>query len=58
MFGYVCMAIFPVFYAGGYLTQLIENYSIWQKAGHIRETELHRPCPKREYLYVSAQHFP
>ena len=29
------MAIFPVFYAGGYLTQLIENYSIWQKAGHI-----------------------
>ena len=35
MFGYVCMAIFPVLYAGGYLTQLIENYSIWQKAGHI-----------------------
>ena len=29
------MAIFPVLYAGGYLTQLIENYSIWQKAGHI-----------------------
>ena len=35
MIGYVCMAIFPVLYAGGYLTQLIENYSIWQKAGHI-----------------------
>ena len=29
------MAIFPVLYAGGYLTQLIENYSIWQKVGHI-----------------------
>ena len=30
------MAIFPVLYAGGYLTQLIENYSIWQKAGYLK----------------------
>lgn len=49
------MAIFPVLYAGGYLTQLIENYSIWQKAGHIPGDGTAPSLPQKGSIFMSQR---